>query len=278
MEETNGGILISIVGAGPGAYDLLTLRAVDRLNKADVVIWASSLIPAQVLNHTNADAQLFDSASMTFEDVAALYKGSADCNVVRLHSGDPSIYGAIQEQIDFIIENNLDFEIVPGVTSVAAAAAILGRELTIPGAAQTVVFTRLARKTAASVPEGESVEAYARLGGTLAVFLSGAYPTELQEALLCENSAYSSETPAAVVVRASWPDEKVIMTTCGHLAESMKDLGARRTVLVLVGSALQQSPLRSHLYSPSFAHKFRKRSAAGETKGRPTSATRASLR
>lgn len=270
--------MISIVGAGPGAYDLLTLRAVDRLSKADVVIWASSLIPEQVLGHVHAGAQLFDSAAMTFEDVAAVYKESRDCNVVRLHSGDPSIYGAIQEQIDFLVLNDLEFEIVPGVTSVAAAAAIIGRELTIPGASQTVVFTRLARKTLGSVPEGESVEAYARLGGTLAVFLSGAYPSELQEALLCEDSAYNPETPAAVVVRASWPDEKVVMTTCGHLAQSMKEVGARRTVLVLVGNALQQSPLRSHLYSPKFAHKFRKRSVSGDTKGRPTSATKASLR
>jgi precorrin-4/cobalt-precorrin-4 C11-methyltransferase len=267
--------VISFVGAGPGAPDLITLRGRDRLAAADVVVWASSLVPEAVLGHARAGAAILDSAAMTLEDVLEVYKAAGpDASVVRLHSGDPSIYGAIGEQIDWCLANERDFEIVPGVTSLAAAAAALGRELTRPGVAQSVVLTRLAGRTAASMPAGESVAAFAAHGATMAVFLSAARPVELSAELLARGSSYTADTPAAIVVRASWPDERVVRTTVGALADDLAALGVRTTVLVLVGPALGDpegggAAARSHLYSPGFAHMFRRRSAPGTTAGRP---------
>lgn len=210
-----------------------------------------------------------DSSGMTLEDVLEIYQTSGSKNVVRLHSGDPSVYGAIQEQIDYCIDNDLEFEIVPGVTSVAAAAAILRREFTIPALSQSIVFTRLAGKTKASMPARESVSAYARIGGTLGIFLSGARPQELQDELLCEGSAFDEMTPAAIVIRATWKDENILITTVGQLSAEMATSGANRTVLVIVGSVLTGPTQRSHLYSPNYAHRFRKRSLPGSTLGRP---------
>ncbi|HVF73927.1 MAG TPA: precorrin-4 C(11)-methyltransferase [Acidimicrobiales bacterium] len=259
--------MISFVGAGPGAADLITIRGRDRLAAADVVIWASSLVPEEVLTHARADAVVHDSATMTLEDVLGVYQAKPTADIVRLHSGDPSIYGAIQEQIDWCEANDRPYEIVPGVSSLAAAAAAVGRELTIPKVSQSVVLTRLAGRTAASMPDRESVRAFAAHGATMAVFLSAARPVELQDELL---AGYSPDTPAAVVVRASWPDEQIVRTTVGGLADAVKATGTKTTVLVLVGPALAEGPVaRSHLYSPDYAHKFRRRSAAGSTAGRP---------
>lgn len=278
-DSRNRPLVISFVGAGPGAPDLITLRGRDRLAAADVVVWASSLVPEAVLGHVRAGAVVHDSAAMTLEDVVAVYAEAApDDAVVRLHSGDPSIYGAIQEQVDWCVAHGRDFEIVPGVSSLAAAAAALGQELTIPGVAQSVVLTRLAGRTAASMPARESVAAFAAHGTTMAVFLSAARPTELQAQLLAIGSAYGPATTAAVVVRASWPDQRVLRTTVGRLADELAATGARTTVLVLVGDALAHGAGaddaagtrgRSHLYSPAYAHMFRRRSAAGSTRGRP---------
>jgi len=263
--------VISFVGAGPGAADLVTLRAADRLRGADVVVWASSLVPEAVLDHARPGALLLDSASMTLEDVLAVYDANPDAAIVRLHSGDPSLYGAIAEQIAWCVERGRPWEIVPGVSSVSAAAAAIGRELTVPGLSQSVVLTRLPGRTAGSVPAGESVAAYAAVGGTLAVFLSAARPTELQAELLGPSSVFGPETPAAIVIRASWPDERVVRTTVGRLADDLMATGATMTVLVLVGEALRDGapPARSHLYEPMYAHTFRKRSAPGTTTGRP---------
>ena len=261
--------MISFVGAGPGAADLITLRGRDRLAAADVVVWASSLVPEALLDHAPTGVEVHDSAGMTLEDVLAVYSARPAARIVRLHSGDPVIYGAIQEQVDWCVAHERDFEIVPGVTSLGAAAAALGRELTIPTVAQSVVLTRLGGRTAASMPERESVAAFAAHGTTMAVFLSAARPVELQRELLAGGSGYSAETPAAVVVRASWPDERVVTTTVGRLAADLDALGATRTVLVLVGPALRGAAARSHLYAPQFAHMFRRRSRPESTAGRP---------
>jgi precorrin-4/cobalt-precorrin-4 C11-methyltransferase len=261
--------VISFVGAGPGAPDLITLRGRNRLAAADVVVWASSLVPEALLGHARYGAEIHDSKTMTLEDVLAVYERHRHRAIVRLHSGDPSTYGAIQEQIDWCIAHERGFEIVPGVSSLAAAAASVQRELTIPRMSQSVVVTRLAGRTAASMPERESVAAFAAIGCTLAVFLSAARPVELQRQLLSVGSAFTPDTPAAVVVRASWPDEQVLWTTVGALARTIESSGARTTVLVLVGAALQGTAARSHLYSPGYAHKFRRRSAPGSTVGRP---------
>jgi precorrin-4/cobalt-precorrin-4 C11-methyltransferase len=265
--------LISFVGAGPGATDLITLRGASRLAQADVIIWASSLVPAAILDGARAGASIHDSAVMTLEDVLAVYAAHPAAAIVRLHSGDPSVYGAIQEQIDWCTRNGRDFEIVPGVSSVSAAAAALGRELTAPGLSQSVVLTRLAGRTAASMPDVESVAAFAAHGATMAVFLSAARPAELQAQLLASGSGYTHDTPAAIVIRASWPDQRVIRTTVGELPEALRLSQATMTTLVLVGAVLGapgDGPVaRSHLYSPDYAHAFRRRSTAGTTTGRP---------
>jgi precorrin-4/cobalt-precorrin-4 C11-methyltransferase len=191
--------------------------------------------------------------------VTAVYERHPMAAIVRLHSGDPSVYSAIGEQIDWCVAHERAFEIVPGVSSMSAAAAAIGRELTAPGVAQSVVLTRLAHRTAASVPAHESVAAYARVGGTLAVFLSAARPDELQAELLTIGSQHAADTPAVIAHRVTWPDEQVVRTCVGNLAESLRALGASTTVLVLVGDALGDQPnsTRSHVYAPTYAHSFR---------------------
>ena len=269
--------MISFVGAGPGAPDLITVRGAARLAAAEVVIWASSLVPEALLSHCRPDAAVLDSATMTLEDVLDVYGGVDDgARVVRLHSGDPGIYGAIGEQIDWCLEHGRSWEIVPGVTSVAAASALLGRELTQPGVSQSVILTRLAGRTSASMPEGEGPAAFAPSGATMAVFLSAARPDELAAELLAPGSGYTEATPAAIVIRASWPDERVVRTTVGSLAADLKGTGTTLTVLVLVGDALGDGPVskRSHLYSPSYTTTYRLRSKPGSTAGRPSARRR----
>jgi precorrin-4/cobalt-precorrin-4 C11-methyltransferase len=264
--------VISFVGAGPGAPDLITLRGAARLAKAEVVVWASSLVPEVVLDHCRPGVELHDSATMTLEDVLDVYAAHAEATrIVRLHSGDPAVYGAIAEQMDWCLAEGRSFEIVPGVSSVGAAAAALARELTIPGVSQSVVLTRLAGRTA-SMPEGEGVAAFAPHGATMAVFLSAARPDELAAELLSPGSGYGPDTPAAIVVRASWPDERVVRTTVGRLAEDLRATGATMTALVLVGEALADRPVRqrSHLYEPGYTTAYRLRSPAGSTQGRPS--------
>jgi precorrin-4/cobalt-precorrin-4 C11-methyltransferase len=261
--------VISFVGAGPGAADLLTMRAVDRLRAADVVVWASSLVPEEVLAHARDAAAVHDSAGMTFEDVTEVYTAHPDAAIVRLHSGDLSLYSSVQEQIDWCLAHDREFEIVPGVGSLAAASAAVARELTVPAVAQSVIATRLPGRTAASMPEGETVAAFARHGTTMAVYLSGARPKQLRDELRAGGQGYPDDTPAAVVVRATWPDEQVLLTTVGGLAETVRGCGARTTVLVLVGPALAGAAPRCKLYDPAYAHGHRRRSAPGSTVGRP---------
>jgi precorrin-4/cobalt-precorrin-4 C11-methyltransferase len=261
--------VISFVGAGPGAADLLTVRAVDRLRRADVVVWASSLVPEEVLGHCRDDVRVHDSAGMTFEDVTAIYERHPDAAIVRLHSGDLSIYSAVQEQIDWCLAHDRAFEIVPGVGSLAAASAALARELTVPGVAQSVVATRLPGRTAASMPDRETVAGFARHGATMAVYLSGARPEQLRDELRAGGEGYADDTPAAVVVRATWPDEQVVLTTVGDLPAAVRSTGSRITVMVLVGPALAGAAPRCLLYDPAYAHGHRRRSAPGTTVGRP---------
>lgn len=267
--------MISFVGAGPGAADLLTLRGADRLAHADVVVWASSLVPAEVLEHAAADAVVHDSAGLTLEDVFALYAAEADdARIVRLHSGDLSIYSAVQEQLDWCEANGRAFELVPGVGSLAAASAALGRELTVPKVAQSIIATRLPGRTAASMPDRETVAGFAAHRTTMAVYLSGARPEALRDALLADGDGYPADTPAAVVVRASWPDERAVTTTVADLPDAIRGTGARTTVLVLVGPALAAGGTRSLLYDPCYAHGHRRRSVDGSTEGRPVPADR----
>jgi precorrin-4/cobalt-precorrin-4 C11-methyltransferase len=254
------GALISFVGAGPGAPDLLTVRGVQRLAGADVVVWAASLVPEEVLSHCRPDVELFDSKSMTLEEVTAVYAEHPEAAIVRLHSGDPTVYSAVAEQIAWCIAQDRAYEIVPGVSSLAATAAAAGCELTVPGVSQTVVLTRLAARTTASVPHDDhGVAAAARLGATMAVFLSAARPEALQEELLAPGSRYTAETPALIAHRVSRPDEAFVPTTVGRLAADMRALGATTTVLVLVGDALNGAhpDVRSHVYASDYSHSFR---------------------
>lgn len=262
--------MISFVGAGPGAADLITLRGANRLAAADIVIWASSLIPESMLAHCRADAEFHDSATMTLEDVIAVFDANPTAIIVRLHSGDPSVYGAIQEQIDWCHEHDRAFEVVPGVTSVSGAAAEIRRELTIPKRGQSLVYTRLAGRTSASMRPNEDVASFASNGTTMAVFLSGARPDELQADLLVDGSDYTVDTPAVVLVRVTWPDQQIVHTTVGELADAIRSTGATMTVLVLVGDVLAEIPVdaRSHLYAPEFSTTYRLRSESGSTEGR----------
>ena len=251
--------MISFVGAGPGAADLLTLRAAQRLARADVVVWAASLVPEAVLEHCGPHAIVHDSKSMTLEEVTAVYAAHPDAAIVRLHSGDPTIYSAVAEQIDWCLTQGRSFEIVPGVTSMTAAAAVIGHELTLPGVSQSVVLTRLAQRTRASMSPFESLDTFAAHGVTMAIFLSASRPQELQEQLLAGESRYSPDTPAVIAYRVSWPDERIVRTRVGELADALRTLGVSATVLVLVGPALApiDAPARSHVYSPTYAHTFR---------------------
>jgi precorrin-4/cobalt-precorrin-4 C11-methyltransferase len=268
--------MISFVGAGPGAPDLITLRGAQRLASADVVVWASSLVPEAVLQHCRPGVAVYDSATMTLEDVVGVYARHPEGTpIVRLHSGDPTIYSAIGEQLDWCLTHERSWEIVPGVSSLSAAAAALGRELTQPGIAQSVVLTRLAGRTWASMPAGESVASFAAHGETMAVFLSAARPEELAAALLAPGSGYHDATPAAIVIRATWPDEKIVRTTVGSLARDLQATGETMTVLVLVGDALADGEVqRSRLYAPAHSTAYRLRSKPGSTTGRPSARRR----
>jgi precorrin-4 C11-methyltransferase len=244
------------VGAGPGAPDLLTLRGAKLIGEADVVVWARSLVDEGVLEHTRPDAEIIESTTIPLEGVLELYERAVeeDLKVARVHSGDPSLWGAILEQIEFCEGLGLEWEIVPGVSSLGAAAAAIGRELTVPEVSQSVILTRRASRT--PMPNNEDIRSFAALGTTMAIFLSAARPRLLQEELL--EGGYPPDTPCAVVYKASWPDELVMECDLEDLADRIRDAGFTRQALVLVGPGLRAGGTRSHLYSPGFSHSFRK--------------------
>jgi len=244
------------VGAGPGAPDLLTIRGARIIAEADVVAWARSLVDEAVLEHTRPETEIVESSSIPLEGVRDLYERAVreDLKVARVHSGDPSLWGAVQEQIELCEELGLDWEIVPGVSSLGAAAASIGRELTVPEVSQSVILTRRASRT--PMPNNESIRSFAAHGATMAIFLSTARPRLLQEELL--EGGYVTETPCAIVYKASWPDELIIECPLGELADRIREAGFTRQALVLVGPGLKAGGTRSHLYSPGFSHSFRK--------------------
>jgi precorrin-4/cobalt-precorrin-4 C11-methyltransferase len=244
------------IGAGPGAPDLLTIRGAKLIAEADVVVWARSLVHEGVLEHASSDAEIIESTTIPLEGVLELYERAVreDLEVARIHSGDPSLWGAVLEQVEFCEELGLDWEIVPGVSSLGAAAAAIGRELTVPEVAQSVILTRRASRT--PMPNNEDIRAFAAHGTTMAIFLSAARPRPLQEELL--EGGYAPDTPCAVVYKASWPDEQVIECRLDELADRIREAGFTRQALVLVGPGLEAAGTRSHLYSPAFSHSFRK--------------------
>ena len=248
---------VTFVGAGPGAPDLLTLRAVAAIAAADVVIWASSLVNEGVLVHARPGAQIIDSAQLPLEGVLPVYqRASAEgLQVARVHSGDPALWGALQEQLDRCRELGLATEIVPGVSSFTAAAASIGRELTIPEVAQSVILTRLGGgKT--PMPPGEEVADLARHGTTMALFLSAARSGQLQDELLA--GGYPPGTPCVIAYRVTWDDELIVTCPLSELAATVREHRLWKHTLVLVGPALAAGGTRSHLYHPGHFHEYRK--------------------
>jgi precorrin-4/cobalt-precorrin-4 C11-methyltransferase len=256
QEESSTGRVV-FVGAGPGAPDLITERGARAISTADVVIWASSLVDRRVLDHARPDAEIVDSAQLPMEGVLPYYERAArqKLTVARVHSGDPSLWGAIQEQLEQCHELGLDTEIVPGVSSFTAVAAAVGRELTIPGIAQSVILTRLGGgKT--PMPPGEQVREFARHGTTMALFLSAARSGQLQDELL--QGGYPPDTPCVVAYQVTWPDELIIWTALEDLAATIKEHKLWKHTLVLVGPGLAAGGSRSHLYHPGHFHEYRK--------------------
>lgn len=248
--------IVEIVGAGPGAEDLITVRGLRALQQADLVVHAGSLVAPALLRHCRPDCLCRDSASMDLaEQVAVMSEAAlAGKRVVRLHTGDPALYGAIDEQIRALAERGITVRITPGVSSVFAAAAALGCELTGPETAQSVVLTRTPGRT--PMPAGEQAAAFARTGATLVFFLStgkvAGLMAELQDA-----GGLAPDTPAAAVYRASWPDEQVVRGTVADLARKVDEAGFRRQALILVGRALAAPKAVSRLYDGAFSHGYR---------------------
>jgi precorrin-4/cobalt-precorrin-4 C11-methyltransferase len=249
---------VSFVGAGPGAADLLTLRAAQRIAEADIVIWAASLVHEDVLQHARPDAVVVNSAEHSLEGIRGHYERAAreGLLVARIHSGDPALWGGTQEQHELCTALGLETEVIPGVSSFSAVAAIAQRELTIPEVAQSVVLTRLeGGKT--PMPPRETVRSFAEHGTTMALFLSAARTKQLQDELLAAGT-YDATTPCVVAYAATWPDELVFECALGELAERVKEHRLYKHTLVLVGPALAAGGTRSHLYHPGHFHEHRK--------------------
>ena len=249
---------VVFVGAGPGAADLITLRGAARIAAADIVIWAASLVTEELIHdHARADAEIIDSSQLPMEGVIPIYERAASEGllVARVHSGDPSLWGAVQEQYDRCVQFGLDVEIVAGVSAFSAVAAIIGRELTIPEVGQSVILTRLGGgKT--PMPTGEEVRDFARHGTTMAIFLSAARSGQLVEELL--EGGYPPETPVVIAYQATWPDELILHATIETLETKVKEAKLWKHTLFLVGPALTAGGTRSHLYHPGHFHGFRK--------------------
>ena len=248
--------MVHFVGAGPGAPDLITLRGAELLKQADVIIYAGSLVNPALLDMAREDCEIHNSAKMTLEQVIDVMKQAeaAGKTTVRLHTGDPCVYGAIREQMDALDELGIAYDDVPGVSSFCGAAAALNAEYTLPGVSQSVIITRLAGRT--PVRSAESLASLARHGATMVIFLSAGMLSQVQTALL--QGAYTPDTPAAIVYKATWPEEKIVRCTLGTLAESGAAAGISKTALILVGDFLSPSYERSKLYDPAFTTGFRK--------------------
>ena len=245
--------MVHFVGAGPGAPDLITLRGAALLRQADVIIYAGSLVNPALLEMAKEGCRVCNSAEMTLEQVLAVMEGAPGADIVRLHTGDPCLYGAIREQMDALDRLGIAWDDTPGVSSFCGAAAALGAEFTLPGVSQSVIITRMAGRT--PVPEGEGLEELARHGASMAVFLSAGMLEEVQAALL--QGAYTADTPAAIVYKATWPEEEIVRCTVGTLAESGAAAGIRKTAMILVGGFLSGAYERSKLYDPAFTTEYR---------------------
>ncbi|MBE0428281.1 MAG: precorrin-4 C(11)-methyltransferase [Thermoleophilia bacterium] len=244
---------VHFVGAGPGDPDLLTIKGMRLLEQADVVIYAGSLISPEVLELC-PKAERIDSAPLCLDYIVEIMvdRVKHGKRVVRLHSGDPAFFGAIKEQIAKLREASVDLEVVPGVSSLGAAAAAISSELTVPGVSQTVIVTRAAGRT--PVPEREDIAMLAEHRATMAVFLSAGLISRLHERLAAH---YPPETPVVIVQQASWPQEKVLRTNVQDMREAIREAKMDRTAIILIGAALAQQGEESKLYSKEFSHGYR---------------------
>ena len=250
--------MISFVGAGPGNVDLITIKGRRLLEEADTVIYAGSLVSKEHLEFCKAGADLYNSAKMTLEEVIEEMEKSVreDKKVVRLHTGDPTIYGAIREQMVLLALKDIDYEVVPGVSSFTAACASIKREFTLPDVSQTVILTRIEGRT--PVPEGEDLESLAKHNASMAIFLSVQEIDRVVEQLI---RGYGSEDiPVAVVYKASWDDEEIIFGTLKDIEKKVKEANINKMSQILVGKFIEGDYERSKLYDPSFTHEFRKAS------------------
>jgi precorrin-4/cobalt-precorrin-4 C11-methyltransferase len=253
--------MVYFVGAGPGAVDLITVRGANLLREADLIIYAGSLVNERLLDTAKEGCRIMNSAEMTLEQVIGVMTEAAaetaeegsNKSIVRLHTGDPCLYGAVREQMDELDKLGIGYEVVPGVSSFCAAAAALKAEYTLPGVSQSVIITRMEGRTA--VPAKEDIELFAAHGATMILFLSAGLLQEATAKLIA--GGYKAETPAAIVYKASWPDEKVFRTTISGLHETAQENNITKTALILIGHFLGDGYERSKLYDPSFSHEFR---------------------
>ena len=249
--------MVYFVGAGTGAVDLITVRGMRLLENADVVIYAGSLVNPALLDYAGENCQIYNSAKLTLEEVIDIIKEAEANNktIVRLHTGDPSIYGAIREQMDQLDKLGISYETCPGVSACFGAAASLNLEYTLPDVSQSLIITRMEGKT--SVPEKESIESFASHGSTMAIYLSTGMLGELSKRLVA--GGYKSSTPAALVYKATWPEEEAYICTVESLEETAKSHGITKTALVLVGDVIShQNYKKSRLYAADFSTEYRK--------------------
>ena len=248
--------MIYFVGAGPGAVDLITVRGQNLLKEADVIIYAGSLVNPELLKNAKEGCEIFNSATMTLEEVIEVMQRAESENkmTVRLHTGDPSLYGAIREQMDILETKDIKFQVTPGVSSFCGVAAALQAEYTLPSVSQSVIITRMEGRT--PVPEKEEMSLLASHGATMTIFLSTGLLDKLEEKLIA-GGAYTKDTPAAIVYKATWPEEKVFRCTVGTLAKTAKENNITKTAMIVVGGFLADSYERSKLYDGTFTHEFR---------------------
>ena len=248
--------MVYFVGAGTGAVDLITVRGMRLLEQADVIIYAGSLVNPELLQYANKDCEIHDSAKMTLEEVLlVMQKAEAEGKLtVRLHTGEPSIYGAVREQMDELDRLGIFYESCPGVSACFGAAASLNLEYTLPGISQSLIITRMEGRT--KVPEKESIESFAAHQASMAIYLSTGMLKELSERLVA--GGYRKETPTALVYKATWPEEEAYICTIETLYDTAKEHGITKTALVLVGEVItHQNYKKSRLYAADFSTEFR---------------------
>lgn len=255
--------MVHFVGAGPGAPDLITRRGAALLADADCIIYAGSLVNPALLGLAKPGCAIYNSAEMTLEQVLDTIRATerAGGTTVRLHTGDPCLYGAIREQMDALDADGIPYDDTPGVSSFCGAAAALCAEYTLPNVSQTVIITRMEGRT--PVPEAEQLAKLAAHGATMVIFLSIGLVGKVQQALL-SSGGYRSDTPAAVVYKATWPEQKVVRCTVSTLAEETRKNGITKTALIVVGDFLGRDYDHSKLYDPAFTTEFRQGTEAGK--------------